>query len=288
MAGVDSIDLHPPVWNRNYGVDDDEEEDVNCPEFASPIVALNPGLDGVLPCDVLVVTIGPHASVFATAALEHLPDDKLEMCGCVLLPEASFECTNLVSDPTCLASPGCSLFRTATTDQKVVVLAKQPRLLPNGTHGRCFDWVEALLGAVRPKRVLLLSTLFHSDFSSRQPPPLLRLVRTTAAQDQAAEDTVCPLLEVPNVLSGAPAELLSHCEAAGIPAELFLSIETPEDPVGVVAAFAPVLPRFGALSSPPPAKGKELHSVYTRLLGQCKIRRTVDNLQHILPDTIYL
>lgn len=276
MAGVEAVDLHPPDWDRNYGdlqddfegEEEEEEKSLPPPIFVWSPLGKSRLQGGRLSCKVLVISLGPHASSFVT---EHTA--AAHVLGGILLPEADLLDCNTVSDPSCLSSPGGML----TLIQDTVVL-RQSRLIPD--DARSFDWVESVFSHIAPARVVVLCTLsegtYHSPDASQ--PPLLRSLQTSHETQTSAK--VCPSLELPNLIGGTAAALLSHCEVFGMPASLFVSIDSLHAPLVSVAAFEPVLTTVGLKPN--------LTVNYDVLFNSCQLRRSALTIKNTLPDSIYL
>jgi len=274
MAGVEAIDLHPPDWDRNYGDLDELEEDEDEPNvLPPPIFAWSPVgrskiQGGQLSCKTLLISLGSHASVFVTG------HTAAPIVGGILLPEADLLECNTISDPTCLSCPGGIL----TMHQDTVIL-RQPRHITD--DARSFDWVESVFRHVAPSRVIVLCTLseglFHGANSGQ--PPFLRCLQST---HEAAElKKVCPQLEIPNLIAGTGAAILSHCEVFGLAATMFVSVDSLHSPENTVAAFEPVLAVLPVLSQRKPVD-------YAALLSACQLRRSALTIKSTLPDSIYL
>jgi len=271
MAGVDAVDLHPPYWDRNYGDQEDEfEEDEDGCTMPPPIFAWSPLgrsriQEGQLRCQTLLVSLGPHASAFVTGQLE------APVVGGILLPEADLLDCNTISDPSCLSSPGGVL----TMHQDTLIL-RQPRLITD--DARSFDWVQTVLRHIVPSRVVILCTMSEGAYhGSGGTPPALRSLQST--HETASLQQVCSCLELPNLISGTAAALLSHCEVFGMAASMFVSVDSLHAPTVTLAAFEPVLASLGL-------KPKSMD--YSALLNSCQLRRSAITIRSTLPESIYL
>jgi hypothetical protein len=272
MAGVEAVDLHPPDWDRNYGNLDDEEEDEEEVETPlAPILTWSPlgrsnTKGGRLSCKVLLISLGPHASAFVTG------HQAAPVVGGILLPEADFLECNTVSDPSCLSSPGGML----SMFQETVIL-RQPRLIPD--DARSFDWVDTVFRHIAPARVVVLCTLAEGAYHgvNHAQPPLLRCLRTS---HETKTTSVCPSLELPNLIGGTAAAILSHCEVFGLAASMFVSVESLHAPLVSVAAFEPVLSTVPLKPNPT--------ANYAALLNSCQLRRSALTIKSTLPESIYL
>lgn len=273
MAGVEAVDLHPPDWDRNYGnLDDfDQEDEGDAEPVQAPLFTWSPlgrsKLQEVrLPCKTLVISFGPQASAFLTAQCE------APVVGGILLPEADLLECNTVSDPTCLSSPGALLTMLENT-----VILRQPRLIQDDS--RSFDWVETLFQKVAPKRVIILCSIPEGAYHGQGPfQPLL--IRSLQSSHETQTAKVCPNLELPNLIGGTPAAVLSHCEVFGLAATMFVSVDSLHAPLVSVEAFECVLPALHL-------KPKPIAS-YASFLNSCQLRRSALTIKSTLPDSIYL
>lgn len=229
----------------------------------------------------LIVALGPHACAFITANLQPA---QLVPLASILLPEETFSDCNLASDESGLSHPGATLSRIDAG----TMLLRQPRALPNLESGRAFDWAEAVSSLVQPSRVVMLDTLLVSDMAEKKSSQPLYVVRTSThphrphvhTTDRPHTDTATTVssLEMPNVVAGASAELLSMFEAQGVAAQLFLAPLDPHAPAATVQAFHLARLPINA------AAEKEAGDRYATCLQAAQVQHSAANgLRHTVP-----
>lgn len=180
-------------------------------------------------CGLLVVAVGQQAGTFAHAMLGE-GGGALEPAGYLLLGEEPLGPCSLSHGPH---SPHGMLYRCTSPDSKKEVLLMW--CAQKVSEERAFAWTQTLFAHVEPESVVVLSSLPSSsytkgDLDESAHPPVLRMVETSLArknrqtQQNKDEDNECAYLQPPNLCTGLPAAILSHCEVHGLSAQLYLSV----------------------------------------------------------------
>lgn len=91
-------------------------------------------------------------------------------------------------------------------------------------------------------KVVILSTSHVSKFRTANKEALVVPFVRSLATDVENESTIFPKLEIPNIITGLPANVLSYCQIHNIPATLFVGYteDTSADSINL-AAFTPLL-----------------------------------------------
>lgn len=256
---MDSIDLCPPNWSRNYGdFDSDEEEHAAEQHFAHHAAHQSLSMvprfvtrreldckDGVanttdkalsvpIKCHTLIVGTTPHSTAFLAATFDFKDDEWQYLGGIGTGPDIDV-LRNAKTKTTELASPVARLY--AHRKRKVIVVLSS-RKVPDIIQ---FDWASVLVSTVSFQRMLVLSTIMEGDYIAEimEDDFGLRRLHTTAslASHSELEQRVCPLLEIPNMISSLDAALLSECQVNSFAATLYVSIERPRDWIGTMKAY---------------------------------------------------
>lgn len=191
---------------------------------APPVCALNDALPpGARSPSLAVFAFGAAPCAYARARFQlgHL-------AGAVLLPEVDVSGSAL--EPS-VRDRSCDIYRLPLEPPyDALVLVCQYPIRSERAHA----WAECVLRAISPARALVLDEQpWHPALPERAGPgPCIRALETTAhkaARAAGGAPPAAPELEPLGMIGGAPAELLSRCEAAGVPALLLFVAQTVED-----------------------------------------------------------
>lgn len=165
-------------------------------------------------CSDLILAAGPNAAGFLSAFV--LSSGSWETVGSVTLWNERCKTTANQQLP---AGPSCVFHRP--TDKPDVLICQ---CTCHVAEDQLFQWAEKVLGSIQKTglTVTVLSDCSVAEYKtpdsvSTIPVPFLRALKTRHYK----EAPHCPLLEQPNVITGLPAAVLSHCQVFGIPAVLY-------------------------------------------------------------------
>ncbi|CAL9685099.1 unnamed protein product [Knipowitschia caucasica] len=166
----------------------------------SPSLGVTPDQSHRLPCPHLLLAVGPTASRFVS--LYFLSHEGWDPVGRVpLWNERAVHSED----------SACVLHRHR--DSQVLVCVVDCFV----AEDQLFQWTEQVLGSLDPSQVTVLCECPAAEYRSAQPlgpGPCLRSLQTSAC----SEPPCCPPLELPNLLSGLPAAVLSLCQMKDISA----------------------------------------------------------------------
>nr|XP_055063307.1 proteasome assembly chaperone 1 [Misgurnus anguillicaudatus] len=166
----------------------------------------------------LIIAVGPNATGFISAYV--LSSGCWSSVGWVSLwnerSQRSSRTDAAAPDP---GEPACILYQQ---NQNPSVLICQCTYYV--AEDQLFQWTEKVLGCVQ-KRGLSVTVLSEcvlaeyktSDYVSGNGSPFLCALKTGGYTGAIA----CPLLKQPNIISGLPAAVLSHCQVHQIPAVVY-------------------------------------------------------------------
>uniref|UniRef100_A0AAZ3QF59 Proteasome assembly chaperone 1 n=1 Tax=Oncorhynchus tshawytscha TaxID=74940 RepID=A0AAZ3QF59_ONCTS len=200
------------VYSRAVEEDDDDLDDENederihreieekrevhivwCPEVAQ---SLEDSGSNTLQCSDLIIAVGTNAAGFLSAYV--LNTESWDAVGHVSLWNERSRGSSRQSIAPLPGEPACLFYRHRDN--------------------------PAVLGCLQ-KRGLSVMVLSDSPVAEYKTPdylygsavPFLRSLKSSASKGQA----LCPALEQPNILTGLPAAVLSHCQVHQIPAVLY-------------------------------------------------------------------
>eukprot|EP00743_Colponemidia_sp_Colp-15_P003154 GILK01003407.1.p1 GENE.GILK01003407.1~~GILK01003407.1.p1 ORF type:complete len:289 (-),score=47.81 GILK01003407.1:236-1030(-) len=203
---------------------DDEDEDtlMQMPEpLKTPALQLTSEgtaaqSDGKLTGKVLLVGLQGAGAGYLLTCLN--PVDDLNRLASIDLPDQTRQPSrNVVGD-------NCCFVYSLKADPAVLVAICQYQV----DAEMAYAWSNLLMSSVQVPRVIILDTLLSSSYKLSETYPSAPLLRClyTQLQQRSNAIPVCPFLECPNIVDGAAAALLSHCELSNIAASLFVSIQT--------------------------------------------------------------
>eukprot|EP01119_Soliformovum_irregulare_P001111 TRINITY_DN10825_c0_g1_i2.p1 TRINITY_DN10825_c0_g1~~TRINITY_DN10825_c0_g1_i2.p1 ORF type:complete len:246 (-),score=66.40 TRINITY_DN10825_c0_g1_i2:14-751(-) len=235
----------PSTWSRNWEDEVFEEEEDHSPVYDPIFVwgtnaskSLKPSSQkeeftfsqGTLEVDVLVIGFAGAGATFLQALFQGLP-----RLGSIVLPEVSLKGTTLAgssNDQTCDIS--FDEKRSIATCTRIIVLDR------------------------------LLNFKYQGPSANSYPPHLRKLESATQRQNNLQE---CPHLEVPNMIDGPAAAILTWAETRKIACSLYLSLEESGHPaIETLEAFESAV-RSHRLEIPNDLKAQLSNSRYTRHMG---------------------
>ncbi|NP_001290897.1 proteasome assembly chaperone 1 [Esox lucius] len=168
-----------------------------------------------LQCSDLIIAVGPNASGFLSAYV--LNTESWDAVGHVSLWNEKSRCTS--RQPPLPGEPACRFYRHR--DNPSVLMCQSTCYV---AEDQLFQWADKVFGSLL-NRGLNVMVLSDSPVAEYKTPdylygsavPFLRSLKSSAFKDQA----LCPALEQPNILTGLPAAVLSHCQVHRIPAVLY-------------------------------------------------------------------
>ncbi|KAJ3588770.1 hypothetical protein NHX12_009624 [Muraenolepis orangiensis] len=187
--------------------DNDEDEDI-LKELDENREVLLQWYDSrhLMPCTNLIIAVGKNAASFVSV---------------YVLSSASWEAVGhaSLSNPNpcgpASAEPVCVFYRNK--DTPAVIVCKISGYIEEDQQ---FQWTEKVFGCVQQDglRVTVLSDgpvaeYKNTDFSCSSSSLFLRCLETKSSTIKPP----CPLLEQPNIFTGIPAAVLSHCQVHQIP-----------------------------------------------------------------------
>ncbi|XP_078264913.1 proteasome assembly chaperone 1 [Rhinoraja longicauda] len=169
-----------------------------------------------IPCSTLLIAVGENAAGFLNSFVQCC--GSWEVVGAVTLCNERVQ-RQLTSEKQFSADSSCLLYR----------LTSDPTIL--SCHCTCyiaedqlFHWAEKVFENIQKRNlnVIVLSSSSVTEYKSSRsipsiPVPFLRALKTNTLQELPQ----CELLEQPNVISGLPAAVLTHCQIQQIPAVLY-------------------------------------------------------------------
>ncbi|XP_026872815.2 proteasome assembly chaperone 1 [Electrophorus electricus] len=141
--------------------------------------------------------------------------------------------------------PGCVLYQQDSCPSVLIC-----QCTGYVAEDQLFQWAERVLGSVQ-KRGLSVTVLSDCPLAEYKSPdymtssgaPFLRALKTS----MHVGTLPCPLLELPNIITGLPAAVLSHCQVHRIPAVLFQCFTDVIHPDSVtMETYKPILSSLSA------------------------------------------
>ncbi|XP_062869908.1 proteasome assembly chaperone 1 [Trichomycterus rosablanca] len=183
-----------------------------CPEVSKAVESSNK-----LQCSNLIIAVGPNAAGSISAYVLN-SEDWTQVGWVSLWNERSRGSTRPDAAPL-PGEPGCIIHQQKSSP---FVLICQCTCYV--AEDQLFQLAEKVLGSVQ-RRGLNVTVLSDfpladyktSDYLSGSSTPFLRALKTTSFTGSLP----CPALEQPNIITGLPAAVLSHCQVQRIPAVCF-------------------------------------------------------------------
>ncbi|XP_029556113.1 proteasome assembly chaperone 1 [Salmo trutta] len=221
------------VYSRAVEEDDDDLDDENederihreieekrevhiawCPEVAQ---SLEGSGSNKLQCSDLIIAVGTNAAGFLSAYV--LNTESWDAVGHVSLWNERSRGSSRQSIAPLPGEPACLFYQHR--DNPAVLVCQSTCYI---AEDQLFQWTEKVFGCLQ-KRGLSVMVLSDSPVAEYKTPdylygsavPFLRSLKSSASKSQA----LCPALEQPNILTGLPAAVLSHCQVHQIPAVLY-------------------------------------------------------------------
>ncbi|KAJ7996994.1 hypothetical protein DPEC_G00224310 [Dallia pectoralis] len=169
-----------------------------------------------LQCSELIIAVGPNATVFLSA---YVLAESWDAVGHVSLWNEKSRCTSRQTSAPLPGEPACRFYRHR--DNPSVLMCQSTCYI---AEDQLFQWTDKLFGYL-PNRGLNVMVLSDSPVAEYKTPgylygsavPFLRSLKSSAFKNEA----LCPALEQPNIITGLPAAVLSHCQVHQIPAVLY-------------------------------------------------------------------
>ncbi|XP_066555609.1 proteasome assembly chaperone 1 isoform X2 [Amia ocellicauda] len=173
--------------------------------------------DKTFQCSDLVIAVGQNASGFLSAFV--LSTGNWDVVGTVTLWNERTKGPSQVTNTQLPEESRCVLYRQAACPSVVICQCTY-----YVAEDQLFQWTEKVLGSIQRRglRVLVLSDCSVAEYKTSEcitasPSPFLRTLKTSEYRDALR----CPLMEQPNILTGLPAAVLSHCQVHRIPAVVY-------------------------------------------------------------------
>ncbi|KAL0994481.1 hypothetical protein UPYG_G00122800 [Umbra pygmaea] len=169
-----------------------------------------------LQCSDLIIAVGPNATGFLSAYV--LNTDSWDAVGHVSLWNEKSRGSSRHKSAPLPGEPACRFYRHR--DNPVLMCQSTSYI----AEDQLFQWTEKVFGCLQT-RGLSVMVLSDSPVAEYKTPdylyssavPFLRSLKSSAFQNK----TLCPALEQPNIQTGLPAAVLSHCQVYQIPAVLY-------------------------------------------------------------------
>ncbi|XP_045197531.2 proteasome assembly chaperone 1-like [Mercenaria mercenaria] len=211
-----------PTFSR--AVDDDEDE-LESPIISTTNVRWSPVVraellkkpDGKLPCQILIIAIGPAAAGFVQAYVLH---EDYYIVGALF---SGLEETDINTfDQMSPSDKTCYIYRSRSIPDAFLCLCKT-----DVTPEQSYSFTEQLFSCISTESshfyMSILCSCMTSEYKSDIPvsdmnPPFLRSLKTT----KFPGTPLGPYLEQPNLVSGLPAQLLTYAQMMDVKAVLYI------------------------------------------------------------------
>ncbi|KAH3729968.1 proteasome assembly chaperone 1-like isoform X2 [Dreissena polymorpha] len=204
---------------------DDDDDDFETEEIATTSVRWSPMVkaellkipEKKLPCQILIVAIGPAASGFVQS---HLLTDDFQVVGALFSGLSDSDVNTF--DQMSPADKNCYIYRSRQIPDVFMCLCKT-----DVSAEQSYSWTEQLFSCISTASphfyMSILCSYMTSEYRSEVPvsdmnPPFLRALKTP----RFAGTPLCPYLEQPNLVSGLPAQLLTYCQMKDVKAVLYV------------------------------------------------------------------
>ncbi|XP_076876189.1 proteasome assembly chaperone 1 [Brachyhypopomus gauderio] len=210
----------------------------------------------------LIIAFGPNAAGFISAHV--LSAEGWTQVGWVALWNERSRGSRRPDAAPLPGEPGCVFYQR---DGCPSVLICQSTAYV--AEDQLFQWAEKVLGPMQ-KRGLSVTVLSDCPMAEYKSPdyltgsgaPFLRALKTTMHTDALP----CPLLEQPNIVTGLPAAVLSHCQVHRIPAVLFQCFTDVSHPDSVtMETYKPILSSFSTSVKTESCPSAEILQKLTRI-----------------------
>ncbi|KAL6473127.1 hypothetical protein MHYP_G00193150 [Metynnis hypsauchen] len=193
-------------------------------------------------CSGLIIAVGPNAAGFISAYV--LRPEEWTQVGWVSLWNERSRGSNRPDAAPQPGEPGCVIYRQNSCPS--VLICQCTCYI---AEDQLFQWAEKVLGSMQ-RRSLSVTVLSDAPLAEYKTPdylsggdaPFLRALKTSTYTSTLP----CPLLEQPNIITGLPAAVLSHCQVQRIPAVLFQCFTDVIHPDSVtMETYKPILSCLG-------------------------------------------
>ncbi|XP_062391566.1 proteasome assembly chaperone 1 [Sardina pilchardus] len=187
-----------------------------CPEVSQAFEASS---DKTLQCSNLIITVGTNATGFVSAFI--LNSASWNRIGWLSLwNERNRNRNDLMDSPPVPGEPSCVIYQQKEGSVLICQCACYV------AEDQLFQWTEKVFASLQ-RRGLTVTVLSDapiaeyktSDYHHESDIPFLRALKTSAYKEKVN----CPFLEQPNIVTGLPAAVISHCQIHGIPAVVYQS-----------------------------------------------------------------
>ncbi|MBN3323189.1 PSMG1 protein, partial [Atractosteus spatula] len=190
-------------------------------------------------CSDFIIAVGHNATGFLSAFV--LSSGSWEAVGSASLWN---ERSRSSSQPA--GEPSCGFYRSAGCSSVLICLCTC-----FVAEDQLFQWTEKVFGFIQTRglQVLVLSDASVSEYTtadpvSASPVPFLRALKSSAYKNTVH----CPVMEQPNIVTGLPAAVLSHCQVHQIPAVLYQCYSDVISPDTItMETYKPALPCLSKL-----------------------------------------
>ncbi|XP_052811054.1 proteasome assembly chaperone 1-like [Mya arenaria] len=204
---------------------DDDDDDIDSEYIETTSVRWSPVVqaerlttpDQKVPCQTLVIAIGPAAAGFVQA---YILTEQFYVVGALFSGMSDNDVNTF--DQTAPSDKTCYIYRSRSNDQAYLCLCKT-----DVSDEQCYSWADQLFSCLSTDSPSLYASILCStmlsEYRSDVPvseleTPFLRALKT----GRFAGTPVCPFLEQPNLLSGLAAQLLTVLQARDVKAVLYV------------------------------------------------------------------
>uniref|UniRef100_A0A4W5NLD7 Proteasome assembly chaperone 1 n=1 Tax=Hucho hucho TaxID=62062 RepID=A0A4W5NLD7_9TELE len=170
-----------------------------------------------LQCSDLIIAVGQNAAGFLSACV--LNAESWDAVGCASLWNERSRGSSRQSSAPLPGEPACLFYRHR--DNPAVLICQSTCYI---AEDQLFQWTEKVFGCLQNRglNVMVLSDSPMAEYKTSEylygsTIPFIRSLKSSAYKCQA----FCPAVEQPNILTGLPAAVLSHCQVHQIPAVLY-------------------------------------------------------------------
>ncbi|XP_060571817.1 proteasome assembly chaperone 1-like [Ruditapes philippinarum] len=212
------------IQSRSRAVDEDEDE-LDCPTISTTNIRWSPVVraevlkkpDGKLPCQSLIIAIGPAASAFAQS---YILTENYYVVGALF---SGLEDTDINTfDQLSPTDKTCYIYRCRQIPDAFLCLCKT-----DVSPEQSYSFTEQLFSCISSDSphfyMSILCSCMTSEYKSDVPvsdmnPPFLRSLKT----NKFPGTPLGPYLEQPNLVSGLPAQLLTYAQMKDLKTVLYI------------------------------------------------------------------
>ncbi|PRP77625.1 hypothetical protein PROFUN_00486 [Planoprotostelium fungivorum] len=200
--------LEAASWSRNDWEEPEDDEQFTPPRAPLFMWSSKHHIEGKLSVDKMVVGFNGVGTVFLSS---HYDLDRLDIVGTIILPEV---------------------------DMDTLLVLCQYEITPE----RAFEWVETLFDHVSPRQTYTLHGQLSKFLEEGERNVLRKIQHSTQPQEE--DKTICPFLESVTIVSGAPAAVLTYCQAKANNVTSFVSLWDGQIDEGSVSILEPTTPLY--------------------------------------------